>query len=403
MISRKLKKNIQTYLSEFPVTAILGPRQCGKSTLARCIAKEIKNTIFLDLENWADLSKLSDPLLFFDENKTHLICLDEIQRLPEIFTLLRSLVDENIRNGQFLLLGSASPKLIRQTSESLAGRIGYLKLTPFLYSEIKFKYKLSNYWLRGGFPRSILSSSDEQAFRWLNSFISTYLEKDIIQLGFNISVMNLRRLWMMCAHNHGQTLNMSKLGDSLGISHNTIKKYIEILADTYMIRVIMPYGKNLKKRMIKSPKIYIRDTGILNSLLLINNFNSLMGHPVFGASWESIVIENILSELPDFSYSFYRTSNGNEIDLVVEKGDILYAIECKATTTPKPSKGFWNSIDILKPAKTYIAAPVEKNYSIANNVVVGSFEYIIKDIKNIDKMKESNAKTVKYLKEIDKL
>ena len=404
MIYRNITEEIKDNLKHFPAVAILGPRQCGKSTLAKFIISKIPDSIYLDLENPADLEKFSDPLFFMKSNSDKLICLDKIQRLPQIFTVLRSIIDENKRNSQFLLLGSASPELIKQSSESLAGRICYKELSPLNYNEIKKTTSLKDYWLRGGFPRSILAESDKWSFEWLQSFILTFLERDIPQLGYRIPSNTIRRLWQMCAHLHGQTLNCSKLAESLGVSNVTVRKYIDILSSTYMIRLLQPYEINLKKRLIKSPKIYIRDTGILNSLLNIHDFNNLLGHPVFGGSWEGIVIENLTYSLKNLKSGFYRTQDGAEIDIILYDENMKFAIECKSSMSPKPTRGFWSSINDINPDKAYIASPVQEHYEIAKNVTVGTFEFIIDDIRSYIKQKKEQASVSNdYIRNLNKL
>jgi len=301
-IKRFFTEKIRERLLNIPGVIILGPRQCGKSTLAKAIISKIENAVYLDLERPSDINKLIDPEAFLSLNADKLICLDEIQRVPELFPILRSVIDENRRNGQFIILGSASPDLIRQSSETLAGRVSYFELTPFLFKEISehsSPNKLRKLWLRGGFPRSYLASDEKESFEWRLNFIRTFLERDIPQLGFRIPAKTLERFWKMCAHLHGQLLNSSKLGESLGVSHHTVRSYSDLLEQTFVLRVLRPYESNLKKRLIKSPKIYIRDTGLLHALLDIESHNELLGHPVYGASWEGFVIENILS--------FYQT------------------------------------------------------------------------------------------------
>jgi uncharacterized protein len=405
MINRKIKCEIEESLRNIPVVAILGPRQSGKSTIAKDIISKCENSIYLDLEAPQDIEKLSNPLLFLMENQDKLICLDEIQRVPEIFPVLRGVIDANDKNGQFLLLGSASPDLLKQSSESLAGRISYKELTPFLYDEIKDKYTLQKYWLRGGFPRSFLTSSNRSSSEWLNSFILTFLERDIPQLGFKIPTNNIRRLWTMCAHLNGEVLNSSKLSESLGVSNVTIRKYLDLLSDTYMLRLLKPYESNIKKRIIKSPKIYIRDIGITNALLQIADFNQLLSHPKFGASWEAIVIENISSSFKNFNVSFYRTQDGAEIDLILHDQNMIFAIECKSSMAPKVTRGFWSSINDIKPNKSYIAAPVKDNYKIAENTAVGNFDFIINDIQSyiIQKRSNVNSENKKYIETLDQL
>jgi len=264
-------------LESFKALAILGPRQCGKSTLAKYIVSQFPGSVYLDLETPSDLQKLSEPELFFEQHAEKLVCLDEIQRQPDLFPILRGILDRGNRNGQILILGSASRDLIRQSSESLAGRIAYVELTPFSLVEVE---NLSQLWLQGGFPLSFLAKTQTKSFQWRLEFIRTYLERDIPQLGFNIPAQTLRRLWTMCAHNHGQLLNQSKLGDALGLSHTSIRSYLDLLAQTFMIRVLSPFETNVKKRLIKAPKVYIRDSGILHGLLKLVSFDDVLGHPV---------------------------------------------------------------------------------------------------------------------------
>jgi predicted AAA+ superfamily ATPase len=378
-IPRKIESEVLSRLSTNPATALLGPRQCGKSTLAKELLKRFPGSVYLDLENTADLNKLSDPPLFFESNSERLVCIDEIQRKPELFPVFRSILDTGGRNGQLLLLGSASRDLIRQSSETLAGRISYVELTPFLLDEAGTS--ISEFWLRGGFPRSLLAGSDAIGSRWRTDFIRTFLERDIPQLGFAIPAESMRHLWTMCAHTHGQLLNASKIGESLGVSHHTIRKYIEILEQTFLLRSLKPYLPNTGKRLTKSSKIYIRDTGLLHALLDIETWNDLLGHPVRGASWEGMVIENIVAAMPGYRYSFYRTSSGAEVDLVLEKGRRRFVIECKASTAPAPGSGFWNALEDIEPEKTWIAAPVDEAYSIKKSVIVAPLAAIIEDLK----------------------
>jgi len=376
-IQRTVFSQISRYLQHFPAVAILGPRQCGKSTLAQQIISQNKESIYLDLEKQSDLNRLTDTELFFSINREKLICLDEIQKLPGIFGELRSTIDENNRNGQFLLLGSASRDLIRQSSETLAGRIVYIYLTPFTFlelwnSELNTSHLLFDYLLRGGFPRSFLADNIDISLTWRMSFIETFLQRDLPQMGFNVPPETALRLWKMCAHSQGQLLNTAKFGDSLGFSHTTVKKYLDILAGTFMLRLLQPFSANTKKRMVKSPKIFICDTGILFGLLNIGSVNDLLGHPVFGSSWETFVIENILTEYSDWESGFYRTSNGAEIDLVLQKGQKRIAIECRATTAPKVSKGFYSAMEDLNIEKGYVVAPVETGYPVNEKVSVVS-------------------------------
>jgi len=372
-IERIITTKIKEKLGSIPGVVILSPRQCGKSTLAKAMISEIGGAVYLDLERPSDVSKLRDPEAFFSLNSDRLICLDEIQRAPELFPVLRSVMDENKQNGQFIILGSASPALIQQSSETLAGRISYFELTPFLLKEVSDDHHLKTLrrlWLRGGFPRSYLASNEKESFEWRLDFIRTFLERDIPQLGFRTPAKTLERFWRICSHLHGQLLNSSKLGESMGVSHHTVRSYVDMLEQSFVLRVLQPYESNLKKRLIKSPKIYIRDSGILHALLGIENHNDLLGHPVYGASWEGLVIENILPLLPNWKASFYRTSSGSEIDLILEKGNKRVAIECKGATSPNLSRGFWNAVSEVKFQEVWVIAPIKEAYPIENGVMV---------------------------------
>lgn len=372
-VKRIITTAIEQKLENMPGVVILGPRQCGKSTLAKAIISEIGGAVYLDLERPSDVSKLRDPEAFFSLNSDKLICLDEIQRVPELFSVLRSVMDENRKNGQFIILGSASPDLIRQSSETLAGRISYFELTPFVLKEVSEDHHLKTLrklWLRGGFPRSYLASNEKESIEWRLDFIRTFLERDIPQLGFRTPAKTIERFWRICAHLHGQLLNSSKLGESMGVSHHTVRSYIDMLEQSFVLRVLRPYESNLKKRLIKSPKIYIRDSGILHALLGIENHNDLLGHPVYGPSWEGLVIENILSLLPNWKASFYRTSSGSEIDLILEKANKRVAIECKGSTSPNLNQGFWNALSDIKFQEVWVIAPVKEAYPIEKGVMV---------------------------------
>lgn len=379
-VSRYLENTVREYLRDFPVVALLGPRQCGKSTLAQKIIGQVDRSLYLDLERPSDVQKLSEPELFLTHHAGKLVCLDEIQRVPEIFPVLRSIVDTNRTHGQFLILGSASPELIRQSSESLAGRIAYLELTPFLINEIASDPDpkiLVDYWLRGGFPDSFLARARKTSIRWRENFIRTFLERDIPQLGITIPAETLRRVWQLCAHVSGQFFNASQLGASLGVSHTTMRKYIDLLSQTLMVRVLPPFEANLKKRLVKSPKIYVRDTGILHALLHIDTFDDLLAHPALGASWETLVIENIIASLSGWDAFFYRTAAGAEIDLVLTRGRKRIAVECKASAVPKVTKGFWNGLADLNVDEAWIISPVQESYPLDKQVTVSSLHNVL--------------------------
>ncbi len=376
-IERALQQEVISCLRDFPAVTILGPRQCGKSTLARNIIRNAGETVYLDLELPSDIQKLSEPELFLHQHTGKLICLDEVQRMPEIFPVLRSVIDSDRSNSHFLILGSASPELIKQSSETLAGRIAYLELTPLLQHEILptgHDNVLPVYWLRGGFPDSFLARNDDSSGRWRDNFIRTFLERDIPQLGFFIPALTLRRVWQICAHNSGQIFNASQLGTNIGVSHTTMKKYIDLLTNTFMLRVLPPFLPNIGKRLVKSPKIYLRDTGILHSLLRIDRFDDLLGHPALGASWETLILENVIAALPGWDAFFYRTAAGAEIDLILTRGDRKLAVECKASAAPRVSRGFWTGMEDLGIETAWVIAPIRDAYSIAQNVTVSSLD-----------------------------
>ena len=372
-IERRLMSDVYKRLNIFPAVLILGSRQCGKSTLVKMIANGRKDFIYLDLQNMADLNKLSEPQLFFDANKDAVICLDEIQLIPQLFSALRSEIDRNRRPGRFILLGSASPELIQRTSETLAGRIGIVELTPFTVDELmrhSSDMNLRTYWNRGGYPDSFLAIDDEASVMWREDFIKTYVQRDIPQLGFQIPALQVRRFMTLCGHLSGQLLNASKIGESLGVAHTTVRRYIDLLEQTFLLRTLAPYESNEKKRLVKSPKIYIRDHGILHQLLQIKNYNDLISHPVFGASWEGLVIENICSVFQDVRFSFYRSASGDELDLVMETSNKTIAVECKASASPQVSKGFYQAIEVVQPQQTFIVAPINGHYPVKENVMV---------------------------------
>lgn len=372
-IERRLSSEVYRRLDIFPAVLILGSRQCGKSTLVKMTGKGRSNLLYLDLQDVADLNKLSEPQLYFDANKDAVICLDEIQLIPHLFSVLRSEIDRYRCPGRFILLGSASQELIQKSSETLAGRIGIVELAPFSFDELTHHYSEMNfsaYWNRGGYPDSFLALDDEASVIWREDFIRTYLQRDLPQLGFQMTAMQMRRFMTLCAHLSGQLLNLSKLGESLGVSHTTVRRYIDLLEQTFLLRTLAPYESNDKKRLVKSPKIYIRDHGILHQLLQIKNYNDLLSHPVFGASWEGLVIENICSIFQNERFSFYRSASGDELDLIIEKSNKTIVVECKASTSPQVSKGFWKALEVVQPQQTFIIAPINGHYPIKENVMV---------------------------------
>jgi uncharacterized protein len=382
-VKRKLTKDIRESLRHFPVVAITGPRQCGKSTLIRYLLGSKKELVYLDLERQSDLQKLDEAEWFFQSQKGKIICLDEIQRKPEIFQLLRSLVDEWHKKGCFIILGSASRDLLRQSSESLAGRISYKRLTPFLWSEIMTRSTLEYYIARGGFPGSFLAENDSVSMEWKENFISAFVERDLMQWTGS-SPMAVRRLWQMLAHLNGQTVNYSTLGNSLGVSNTTIKNYIDILQLTFMIDIVPPHMVNTGKRIIKSPKLYLNDSGIAATLLRLKDFNQIAGHPVFGSIWEGVVLANLRGHFPGADIRFYRTSHGSEIDFLVFLPKALIAVECKASKAPVLSRGAYAAIDDLNPELTLIVSPVEEGYPARKGIDVVSLEEMIGKIRKYE-------------------
>lgn len=372
MINRRILPKIEKALVQFPAVALLGPRQAGKTTLARSIGSSRVNSLYLDLERPSDLARLADPELFLSRHVDQLVVLDEVQRQPDLFSVLRVLIDENRRPGRFLLLGSASPQLLRQTSESLAGRISFHELAPFDVSEIKPGHAgLADFWLRGGYPLSWLAESDETSLAWRESFILTHLERDIPAFGIRIPGPTLHRFWRMLAHLHGQMWNASRLASGFGVSAPTVQHYLEILEATYMVRRLPPLHVNLGKRLVKSPKIYLRDSGLLHALLGIRSLDELAGHPVVGSSWEGWVVEQIAQLLsPQWQLSFYRTATGAEMDVVAERGERRIGFEIKLSSAPSLSKGFWSAMKDLQLEQAYVVAPVETGYPIAEKVEV---------------------------------
>ncbi|MDT8429369.1 MAG: ATP-binding protein [Pseudomonadales bacterium] len=375
MIPRRVYKIVQEALNRQAAVALLGPRQVGKTTLAHQIAAGSK-TIYLDLESRADRDKLADPRLFLTEYEDQLVILDEIHRVPEIFQELRGLIDQGRRRGKrtrrFLILGSASMDLLKQSGESLAGRIEYVQLNPLdILEAASDAGDTTKLWVRGGFPDSFLASSEADSLAFRRSFIRTYLERDIPQFGGRIPAETLERFWTMLAHSQGSLLNASKLASGLSVSAPTVSSYIDLLVDLLLVRRLRPFHLNTRKRLIKSPKVYVRDSGLVHALLGLEDFNGLSGHPVVGASWEGFVIENLLAAAPPHTEaSFYRTSAGAEIDLILElsgtKG--LWAIEIKRGLSTTPSKGFYNACEDLKPARSFVVYSGEDRYPINKNV-----------------------------------
>ncbi|HVN05629.1 MAG TPA: ATP-binding protein [Bryobacteraceae bacterium] len=359
MIPRRARAAVQEALARQAAVALTGPRQAGKTTLAHAIASET-SSIYLDLEASEDRAKLSDPAAFLARYEDRLVVLDEIQRVPELFPTLRGLIDRGRRRGhktsRFLILGSASMDLLKQSSESLAGRIAYVEMGPFDVLEAAGVGDNSTLWLRGGFPESYLASDDRDSLAWRRDFIRTYLERDVPMLGPRIPAETLERLWTMLAHEQAALLNASRLATSLMTSAQTITRYVDLLVDLLLVRRLRPYHVNTGKRLVRSPKVYVRDSGILHALLGIADYSALAGHPVVGASWEGFVIENLIAAAPPRTMpSFYRTAAGGEIDLVLEiPGHGIWTFDIKRSASAKPEKGFYLSAEDLKPARQFL-------------------------------------------------
>jgi uncharacterized protein len=379
LLNRVKEKEIRKYLMHFPAVGITGPRQCGKSTLAKEIIRSYKKSIYLDLENPEDRSKLTDPSLFLSQNQGKLICFDEVQFMPELFSVLRGVIDRNKKNGQFLLLGSASPELLKQSSETLAGRIVYTELAPFALTEISElpKATLQKLWVRGGFPTSYLAKQENISLVWRKNFVRTFLERDLSSFGVGVAPESMRRFWMMCAHLHGQPLNLSSLGNSLGITHTTVKTYVDVMLNTYMLRRVEPYYANIDKRMKRSSKIYLADTGLLHALLNIANLNDLLSHPVAGFSWEGFVLSQLTSHLPDWEFYYASTADQAEIDFILKKGKRTVAIECKLSKAPKVAKGFYYLLADLKIKEAFVVCPIDEGFSISKEVKVVSIPELL--------------------------
>ena len=387
MFNRTVQKKLEEYLRYFPCVAIIGPRQVGKTTLAKTLSRKhgIKS-IYLDLELTADYHKLTDAETYLTPLADKNIIIDEVQRNKSLFPLLRGLIDQKRRPGRFILLGSAAPDLIRDSSESLAGRIGYIELCPLTILEVRKKISLETLWLKGGFPGALTGKIPTAL--WMENFIRTYFEQDLPQLGFPAGRVVSRKLWSMLAHNHGGVLNYSDLSKSMELSANTVKGYLNFLENVFLIRQLQPYHVNMKKRLVKAPKIYLRDSGILHHFLNINGIAELRGHLKMGASWEGFVIEQIAALLSESSRMFfYRTHDGSELDLVIEKGGKPYAgIEIKYGSDIKPSKGNIEAIKTLKTRLNFIVVKEREEYETGSAFkVVGLERFLEKYIPMFNK------------------
>jgi len=387
MIRRSTLERVNHALARQAAVALIGPRQAGKTTLALEIAAT-RPSLYLDLEAREDRDKLSDPALFLKRHEDKLVILDEIHRVPELFQTLRGLIDQGrrkgLRTGRFLVLGSAAIELLRQSGETLAGRIEYVELEPLnILETMGTSNDTDRLWLRGGFPDSYLANDDADSFAFRRSFIRTYLERDVPQFGPRLPAEVLERLWTMLAHNQGGLLNASRLASGLSVSAPTVMSYIGLLMDLLLVRRLMPYHANVGKRLVKSPRTYLRDSGLLHALLGLRDADELAGHPVVGKSWEGFVIESLLAVAPERARaSFYATAAGAEIDLVLELGGNQgrWAIEVKRSLVAKPTKGFYHSLEDLNPAKAFVVTAGEDRYPLAEGVEAISLRELAQEI-----------------------
>jgi predicted AAA+ superfamily ATPase len=387
MIKRRIEIAVKEALQRSPSVALIGPRQVGKTTIALNISESIPS-LYLDLESRLDLEKVRDIAAFHADNSDKLIILDEVQRLPEIFAPLRGIIDKERRKGhktgQFLFLGSASIDLLQQSSESLAGRIAYIELFPvdaLEYTGNK-QESLHTLWLRGGLPESLLAKSDKNSMEWRLDFIKTYLERDVPQLGPRIPAETLERFWTMLAHNQGTVLSAAKLARNLDVSGVTIARYLDLMCDLLLVRRLKPWTFNIGKRLVRSPKIYVRDSGITHALLNIESYNDLLGHPVVGGSWEGFVIENILSVVPSRVQPFYYgTPGGAEIDLILEfSAKEKWAIDIKRSSSPSLSKGFHTACADIKPKRRYVVYSGTDKFTLGEGITAISLSGLMQEI-----------------------
>ncbi len=375
MMRRRIQQQVEHRLDEVPAVVLLGPRQVGKTTLALAVAAT-RDAVYLDLESEADRAKLAEPELYLAGHVGRLVVLDEVHRAPGLFPVLRGLIDRARRagraHGQYLLLGSAALDLLRQSGETLAGRVSHLALDPFDVLEVgDHPEAIDRLWLRGGFPESHLATDDARSLRWRQDFIRTYLERDIPQFGPRIATDRLRRLWTMLAHLQGGLLNVAQLARNLGVDAKTAGSYVDLLVDLLLVRRLPPWHANLGKRLVRSPKVYLRDSGLVHALLAIRDHDALLAHPVVGASWEGFVIENLLDVAASAGIQgyFYRTSGGAEIDLLLDHPDgRLWAIEIKRSLRPRPERGFHSACADLAPERRLVVYPGTQAYPMGEHI-----------------------------------
>jgi predicted AAA+ superfamily ATPase len=379
-ITRRISAEIHDSLSFFPVVTIIGPRQVGKTTLAKSIMDETgKQAIYLDLELQSDLTKLEDAELFLSYHTDKLVVIDEVQNKKELYPLLRALVDKTGKPGQFLLLGSASPELIRHASESLAGRVAYHQLFPFDLTEIPEPVTQNDLWMKGGFPKSLFAPGKELSQKWMENFVSTYLNRDLLQLGLSASPTTIRNLWSMMAYLNGQLFNATNLANSLGVTTPTVKRYVDFLEEAFLLKSLHPFAWNMKKRLVKTPKIYLTDTGILHYLTGITDFNSLAGNPIIGSSWEAFVVNQLVAlKKSQIELHFYRTHQGTEVDLVFTKGlTVVATAEIKYSNSPQLTKGNYLAFEDLNAPINYVITPSSDDYIFKERIRVCSLRAFI--------------------------
>ena len=373
-LPRTLEQRLVRLAHQFPAVAVLGPRQVGKTSLVQAIRNQVaKPSIYLDLERQSDLAQLRDLETFLQLHRDQLVILDEIHRQPGLFAELRGAIDRYRVAGRFILLGSASTELLRGSAESLAGRIAYVDLHGLTLPELGSTVDFRTAWLRGGFPDSVLAADEEASQEWRLNFIRSYVERELPRLGLGADPVSIRRLWTMLAHDNAQLLNKTKLANGLDLNVRTLGNYLDFFEQAFLLRRLPPFYTNVGKRLTKSPKLYLRDTGILHTLLGIQSTAALLGHPGIGASWETFVLEELWARRPPWAeYYFYRTQGGAEVDLVILKGGLPYAVvEIKHSSTPTPGRGFYSVVKDLQPTHQYLVAPVATGYQIKEVQVVG--------------------------------